>query len=185
MEKSRPGYEYLVVYMLGKVIQDLTVEFCNKFLKNRKDPNYPNFRQIEQMVQAARSNPQNIAEGYCEVSLKMYINLAGVAYGSSEELTKDYEDYLRQRNLQIWSKEHPKVREFRSFRVVWESSTFLNTPKLPSDPTEAANMLLTFCNLEGYLLKRHVDSLQEKHTKEGGFTENLYKKRMEYKKQHL
>ena len=184
MQESRPGYEYLVVYMLGKVIQDLTVQFCNKFLKSPKDPNYPNFRQIEQMVQAARSNPQNITEGYCEVSLKMYISLAGVAYGSNEELTKDYQDYLRQRNLPVLGKEHPKVREFRTFRVVWISSTSLNTPNLPNSATEAANMLLTFCNLEGYLLKRHVSSLQEKHMKEGGFSENLYKKRTEYRNKH-
>ncbi|MBI2103803.1 four helix bundle protein [Candidatus Woesebacteria bacterium] len=180
-KNSRPGYEYLVVYMLGRVIYDLTVEFCRKFLKNPKDPKFPNYRQIEQMEQAARSNPQNIAEGSTQPSLKGYIKLAGIAYGSNEELTKDYQDFLRQRNLPIWDKNHSKVRAFREFRVRWVDKNSLNTPKLPDSPIEAANLLLTLCNLEGYLLKRHVKSLEEKHTKEGGLTEKLYRKRKEYR----
>ncbi|KKP57709.1 MAG: hypothetical protein UR51_C0012G0006 [Candidatus Moranbacteria bacterium GW2011_GWF1_34_10] len=53
---SRPGYEYLTAYQLGKVIQDLTVEFCNRFIDKKS-------RTHDQMVQAARSNSQNIAEG--------------------------------------------------------------------------------------------------------------------------
>ena len=174
---SRPGYEYLEAYKLGKVIQDLTVEFCQQFLKNRNDLNFPNYKLIEQMNGAARSNPQNVAEGYTQQSLKGYVKLAGVAHGSNEELAKDYEDFLRQRNLEIWDKNHPKVRGFREFRAVWESQSNLNTPKLPKDPTETANMLLTFCNMEGYLLKKLVDSLKEKHKTEGGLTEKLYRER--------
>ena len=157
---SRPGYEYLMVYMLGRVIYDLTVEFCQKFLKNPKDLRYPNYRQIQQMEQAGRSNPQNIAEGSTQPSLKGYIKLSGIAYGSNEELTKDYEDFLRQRGLPIWPKDHPK---------------------LPNDLTEAANMMLTLCNLEGYMLRRHVESLEKKHQTEGGLTERLYRKRTEYR----
>lgn len=178
---SRPGYEYLVVYMLGRVIYDLTVEFCQRFLKDPQDPKYPNYRQIQQMEQAARSNPQNITEGYTQPSLKGYIKLSGIARGSNEELTKDYEDFLRQRGLPIWEKDDPKVRVFREFRVFWKSRTTLNTPNLPNDPVEAANMLLTLCNLEGYMLRKHVASLEKKHQTEGGLTERLYRKRKEYR----
>ena len=178
---SRPGYEYLMVYMLGRVIYDLTVEFCQKFLKNPKDLRYPNYRQIQQMEQAGRSNPQNIAEGSTQPSLKGYIKLSGIAYGSNEELTKDYEDFLRQRGLPIWGKDHPRVREFREFRVFWTGPKSLNSPKLPNDLTEAANMMLTLCNLEGYMLRRHVESLEKKHQTEGGLTERLYRKRTEYR----
>jgi restriction system protein len=174
---SRPGYEYLSAYTLGKVIQDLTVEFCNKYINCKS-------RTHDQMVQAARSNSQNVAEGYSNPSLKGYIKLAGIAYGSNEELTKDYQDFLRQRNLPIWNKNHPKVRKFREFRAVWVSPTSLNTPSLPNNPTEAANMLLTFCNLDGFLLKKLVASLLEKHEKEGGLTEELYRKRIEYRQSH-
>jgi len=162
---SRAGYEYLVGYMLGIVLQDLTFQFCVRFLKNPNDPKYPNYRQIEQMDQAARSNPQNIAEGHTAESLKSYIHLAGVAHGSNEELGKDYIDYLRQRNLPIWDKNHHS----------------LNTPSLPNDPTEAANMLLTFCQMEGYLLDKLISSLKEKHKREGGLTEKLYQERRQFR----
>jgi len=178
MDTSRPGYEFLSAYTLGKIIQDLTVIFCNRYI-------YMKSRTHDQMIQAARSNCQNVAEGYSNPSLKGYIKLAGIAYGSNEELTKDYQDFLRQRNLPIWEKNSDKVRGFREFRAVWISPASLNTPNLPNNPTEAANMLLTFCNLEGYLLKRLVASLLEKHEKEGGLTEELYRKRIEYRKSHL
>lgn len=171
---SRPGYEYLITFMLGKVIQDLTAEFCDRFIDKKS-------RTYDQMVQAARSNPQNIAEGYTGESLKSYIFLAGIAHGSNEELAKDFEDFLRQRKLTIWPKDHPKVEDFRGFRVEWESQTTLNTPKLPENPEEAANMMLTFCQMEGFLLKKLVESLKEKHKKEGGLTERLYRKRTEFR----
>lgn len=179
---GRPGYEYLVTYMLGKVIQDLTFQFCQRLLKSPKDPSFPNYKLIEQMNGAARSNSQNVAEGFTSESLSTYITLVGVAHGSNEELAKDYEDFLRQRGLAIWDKNHPKTREFRGFRVVWTSQKSLNIPNLPKDPTEAGNMLLTLCQMEGYLLKRHVESLKEKHQTEGGFRENLLKRRLEYRK---
>ena len=177
MPITRPGYEYLSAYILGKVIQDLTVQFCNRYISYKS-------RTHDQMVQAARSNSQNIAEGFSNPSLKGYIKLAGIAYGSNEELTKDYQDFLRQRNLPIWDKNNSKIRKFRAFRAVWISPTSPNTPNLPSEPAEAANMLLTFCNMEGFLLKKLVASLLEKHEKEGGLTEELYRKRMEYRKTH-
>jgi hypothetical protein len=172
---GRPGYEHLACYQLGVVIQELTDEFCRKFLipKQPKHPNIPNlpnpnFRQIQQMTQAARSIPQNIAEGYIQESLKGYIYLTGIARGSNEELTKDFTHFLKTNSLSIWPKDHPRIREFRAFRVTWISRTSLNTPKLPKDPTEAVNLLLTFCNMEGYLLKKLVASLEEKHRTEGG-----------------
>jgi len=178
MEKpARPGYEYLSAYMLGKVIQDLTVEFCNRYIERKS-------RTHDQMVQAARSNCQNVAEGYANPSLKGYIKLTGIAYGSNEELTKDYQDFLRQRNLPIWDKNDTKIREFRAFRVFWVTPTTLNTPTLPNSPVEAANMLLTFCNLDGFLLKRLVVSLLEKPEKEGGLTEKMYTKRIQYRRNH-
>lgn len=130
-----------------------------------------------QMDEAARSNPRCIAEGFTHESLKGYIYLTGIAHGSNEELGKDYLHFLKKNKLAVWPKDHPKVREFRAFRVKWLSPTSLNTPKLPQNPQESANMLLTFCNMEGYLLKKLAESLKEKHKTEGGLTEKLYRER--------
>ena len=173
---KRPGYEYLAAYRLGKVIQDLAVQFCERWISRDS-------RTHDQIVQAARSNPQNIAEGYTAESLKSYIYLAGIAHGSNEELAKDMQDFLRQRKLQAWPKTDERVRAFREFRAEWISPTTLNTPALPNNPEAAANMILTLCQMEGYLLARLTKSLKRKHETEGGLTENLYKKRIEYRNQ--
>lgn len=131
------------------------------------------------MEQAARSGKQNIAEGYTFQSLETYIKLCGVANGSMKELAADYEDFLRQRKLAIWPKDDQRVRVFRDFRAVWVKPNIPNTPNLPNDQEEATNMLLTFCQMETYLLKRQIESLEAKFIKEGGFREKLFKKRME------
>lgn len=168
------GYKRLATYILGTVIQDLTFEFIKRWIP-------PKSRTCDQMEQAARSGKQNIAEGYTMESLESYIKLLGVAHGSFKELSTDFEDFLRQKQLQIWDKNHSKVRVFRGFRAVWKSPNIPNTPNLPNDPEEAANMLLTFCQMETFLLKRQIDALTEKFVKEGGFRENLFKKRIAYK----
>jgi len=164
------GYKSLASYILATVIYDLTVEFCRQYID-------PKSRTKDQMEQAARSGKQNIAEGYTMQSLEGYIKLVGVAEGSIKELAADYEDFLRQRKLAIWSKDDPRVRVFRGFRAVWKSPNIPNTPNLPNNPEQSANMLLTFCQLESYLFKRQVVALKEKFIREGGFRENLFKKR--------
>lgn len=165
------GYKKLTTYIFATVIYDLTVRFCDIYLKGKR-------RQIEQMEQAARSGKQNIAEGYTVQSLASYIKLCGVAEGSIKELACDYEDFLRQRGLQIWPLGHKKIREFRA---VWKSPNIPNTPNPPNNAEEATNMLLTFCQMESYLLKRQIDALKEKFVKEGGFRENLFKQRLKYR----
>lgn len=140
---TQAGYKYLKTYQLATVIYDLTVEFCEKFL-----PGFDYRRTREQMIQSARSGKQNIAEGYQEKSLKGYIKLLGVAYASLEELLEDYQDFLRQRRLQIWDKAHPKIREFREFRVFWDFQD------------------------------RQIKSLEEKFVQEGGYTEKLFRQRL-------
>ncbi len=173
---ARPGYHYLTTYMLASVIYDLTIEFCNTFLSGRE---YLRIR--EQMIHAGRSGRQNIAEGYKEKSLQSYIKLTGVAYASLEELLLDYQDYLRQRKLDLWPKEDPRVRVFREFRVEWVDESTLNTPKLPNNPAEAANLLITLISQATYLLDRQIKALEQKFIAEGGYRENLFKKRMKYR----
>lgn len=169
------GYKYLASFILAAVIHDLTIQFVKRFIN-------PYSRTKDQMEQAGRSGKQNIAEGYAVESLESYIKLVGVAHGSIKELATDYEDFLRQNNFEIWEKTDRRVRDFREFRAIWIKPNTPNTPNLPNNPEEAANMLLTFCQMETFLLGRLIESLKRKFISEGGFRENLFKKRLEKKR---
>ena len=61
------------------------------------------------MVQAARSGKQNIVEGsqVSGTSKELEIKLTSVAHASLEELLEDYRDFLRDRRLKEWAREHP------------------------------------------------------------------------------
>jgi four helix bundle suffix protein len=102
------GYRKLLSYQMASLIYDLTVIFCKKFLDYKSRTN-------DQMVQAGRSGVQNIAEGSqaSGTSKKTELKLVGVARASLEELLRDYEDFLRQRGLLLWDKNHPKSLEIR------------------------------------------------------------------------
>ncbi len=168
------GYKYLASYTLATVICDLNTIFIQKYIDRKS-------RTVDQMDQAGRSGKQNIAEGYSVESLATYIKLLGVAFGSFKELVSDYEDFLRQKGFMIWEKDDPRIKIFRNFRALWVKDNIPNTPNLPNNPEEAANFLLTLCQMETFLLKKQIDSLKEKFVKEGGFSENLLKKRLEYR----
>jgi four helix bundle suffix protein len=105
------GYRSLKTFQLAEVIYDVTVRFCELYLD-------PRSRTVDQMVQAARSGRQNIAEGSMDsaTSKKMELKLTAVARGSLEELRLDYEDYLRQRGLPLWGPEHPALVRFKAMR---------------------------------------------------------------------
>ena len=86
------------VYRKAEIIYDLTFYFCGKYFRIGD-------RTIDQMVQAARSGKQNIIEGneVANTSTETFLKLLDVAQGSLQELLADYEDYLRVRNLRLWS----------------------------------------------------------------------------------
>lgn len=97
------GYRQLLSFRKTQVIYDLTVAFCRRYLSR-------DARTTDQMVQAARSGKQNIAEGSMAsvTSRETEIKLTNVARASLEELLLDYEDYLRTRNLRLWEKDSPE-----------------------------------------------------------------------------
>lgn len=178
--KKKAGYEYLLAYKITVPVYDLTVEFC--------DCNVSKFsRTRDQMTQAARSGVQNIAEGNKQQGLKGYIKLSGVARGSLEELLKDYHAYARQNGLEIWTRERA-VREIVEIGEIWKIlkatptlPNHPNFPNLPKDSEKAINLMITLVNQANYLLDKLIISLKEKHMKEGGLTEELYRKRREYR----
>lgn len=193
-ERSRIPYKNLKTYQQAVIICDLTVEFCGKFLEEGEDERYRGYKRFklrEQMEGAARSGKQNIVEGASQgTSLKGYIKLLGVALGSLKELYEDYGDFARQREVEVWGK-NPR-RDAWVKRILfsqlegykrgkgYKTELPLN-PSNPLDPTWAVNYLLNLINLTTYMLKNQIRSLEEKFAREGGYTENLFKKRLRYR----
>lgn len=135
------------------------------------------------MVQAARSGKQNIVEGVgqSQTSKKGEVKLLGVAQASFEELLVDYEDYLRQNGLSMYTKFDPHIVAFR--RQAYKLSDLSNLsdlgyliqkPQLAASPQDSANFLLTLCHIETFLLDRQIKSLTESFIKNGGFSESLF-----------
>lgn len=176
INQKHGGYRNLRSYQTTTIIYDLTVEFCNRYMTY---PTNKSYRTYDQMVQAARSGRQNIAEG-SQASLtskKTEIKLVGVARASLEELLIDFEDFLRQRGLRLWSKDDPKSQEIRTLtdRTYTTYQTYL------SEPEKAANTLICLIHQANYLLDRQLQALESAFIKEGGYSENLFKKRLEHR----
>lgn len=172
----RGGYESLIVYQQAVVIFDLNDDFCQKYLSEIKYR-----RTVEQMTQASRSGKQNIVEASLEKSLKMNIKLNGVARASFGELLEDYRDFLRLRGLPIWEKDDLQVRKIRAMRVFPNKSNLTNLFNWTNSPERFANLMITLISKENYLLDQLLRSLEEKFVKEGGYSENLFRKRMAYR----
>lgn len=183
--KGKAGYEYLLAYKVTVPVYDYTVTFCKRYFHKLSSR-----RTQDQMVQAARSGMQNLLEGNQQASLEGYIKLLGVNTASLEELLRDFLAYARQNKVEIWDKEKTKG-EVRELGEVWEVikknptlPTIPNFPDLPENEHCAVNLMLALINQAIYLQKKLRQSLEEKFVQEGGFRENLFKKRMEYKRQN-
>ena len=184
------GYRQLRSFQCAQLVYDATVIFCDRFIEKRS-------RTHDQMVQAARSGVQNIAEGSMAsaTSKKTELKLTGVARASMEELLLDYEDFLRQQGLRTWAKDSPealavrqKYRSDRSDRSDKSDASDRSDPSDRSDrsdpyristasPEVAANTLICLINQASFLLRRQLQKLEQSFLSEGGFTERLYRER--------
>jgi four helix bundle suffix protein len=172
------GYRKLLSYQRAEVVYDATVRFCARFLA-------PRDRTVDQMVQAARSGKQNIAEGSMAsgTSKKTELKLIGVARASLEELLLDFEDFLRQKGLPLWGKEHPKAREVRALCYRKDRSYLTYKIYVEASPPEvAANTLICLIHQTNYLLDQQLRALEKEFLAEGGFTEKLYRTRSQARK---
>lgn len=165
------SYRDLKSYQGSVIVYDFTVEFCKKYINYRS-------RTKDQMEQAARSGKQNIVEASAQrTSKKTEIKLLGVSRASLQELLEDYEDFLRQRSYSLWAKDWPEAKRIRE--LVYTSNwsyqsyrSYLNNPEI------AANAMICLINQANYLLDRQITVLEEKFVQEGGWSENLFKKRI-------
>lgn len=173
------GYKNLLVYRLAVTIYDFTTIFCNRWVDKK-------YRTYDQMIQAARSGKQNIVEASKELSSGSDLMLNSVSRGSYAELSEDFEDFLRQKGLPIWKKDDPRVIRIRTFRESINAPTNLanlsNWTNLDfENPENFANLMICLCYKQGYLMDQFLRSKQQKFIQEGGFRENLFKKRREFR----
>jgi four helix bundle suffix protein len=194
------GYRKLKSFQVAQLAYDVTVRFCDRYINKRS-------RTHDQMVQAARSGVQNIAEGSVAsgTSKKMELKLTQVARASLEELKLDYEDFLRQRGLKLWAMEDPRRKELVARRcqsaeevAAWvsekhgldgrngrdgqnngpdKSMPSIKSMKSISYGEIAANAALVLIGVAVSLLDRQVAAQAKEFETRGGFTERLYRVR--------
>ena len=172
------GYRKLRAFQLSEIICDLSVIFARKYIRHGS-------RTRDQIEQAARSGKQNIAEGSeaSRTSKETEIKLTNVAKASLEELLLDYEDYIRQHNLQQWAKTHPRTIRLREYL---KSDEFMNNPTRFSDKLneeEYYNLCITLINQTTYLLKRLIDRQQQQFLEQGGIKEQMFRARISHRNQ--
>ena len=168
------GYRHLYSYQKAEIIYDGTIYFTNRFY-HKYD------RTIGQMVQAARSGKQNIAEGSMAsaTSKEMEIKLTNVARASLEELQIDYEDFLRTNKLPIWAKDHRLVARLREINKSTPNPAYDTFKKAieHESPEICANTMITLIKICTYLLKQQLKSLETEFVKHGGLRERMTKAR--------
>jgi four helix bundle suffix protein len=190
--RASGGYRELRSFQVATIIYDATVAFCGRFIDSRS-------RTKDQMVQAARSGRQNIAEGTraAATSSQTELRLVNVARASLVELLLDYEDFLRQRNLALWHKNSTEAREVRGLgsqpRSARRDLTDPTDPLGPgqadvfgpyapwlnhSDPAIAANTVICLIHQANYLLDQQIAALERAFISDGGYTERLAAERI-------
>jgi four helix bundle suffix protein len=172
------GFRNLKSYQMSESVFDGTVVFCDRWIGRRS-------RTHDQMVQAARSGKQNIAEGSMAsgTSKKFELKLVGVARASLEELLLDYQDFLRQRKLPLWEKNHPKAQQIRKLAYASNRSYMTYKTYIEGAPPEvAANTLIGLIHQTNFLLDQQLRQLEKQFLEQGGFTEKLYRARQSSKR---
>jgi four helix bundle suffix protein len=168
-------YQKLLSYQKAEVIYDLTFHFCHRFLSKGD-------RTIDQMIQAARSGKQNIAEGSAAAgtSKEMEIKLTNVARASLEELLIDYRDFLRVRNLPLWDKNSKQAKFVRDKSRSEELSYATFRDFCETRPPEvAANIAICLIHQARYLLDRQLARLEQDFVREGGLRERMTRVRLQ------
>ncbi len=175
---SHGGYQNLISYQKAEIIYDATVYFTRRFYRISD-------RTIDQMVQAARSGKQNIAEGSLAsgTSKESEIKLTNVARASLEELLLDYRDFIRKNSLKEWPKEHPHAIRL-SILNRQPNATYATFQKgiEHEDPEISANVIIGLIKVTNYLLDQQIRKLEQTFVKEGGLCERMTRARLANRK---
>lgn len=177
--KQKGNFRDLIAFQKAECIYDITYYFAHKYLTIGN-------RTIDQMVQAARSGKQNIAEG-CSASTtssETEIKLLNVARASFQELLLDYEDYLRVRELNIWDLNSEKAIQARKVCKEHNDSVFYRKAIKERDDETIANIAITLIYQEDVLLRKYLDTIQRQFLENGGIREQMSQARRNYRDSH-
>lgn len=168
-------YTELRFYQRSDVLYQLTREFCSRYLPKYGD------RTVDQMVQAARSTKQNIAEGSSDgqTSAETELKLLGIARGSNKELLEDYLDYLKRHHLAEWHGNNPRFEQLHDFcrhHSMYADYSLL-LPKMNDE--ELANMAVCLCHQVDSALTKYIEKKDREFTTEGGIRERMTAARLE------
>jgi four helix bundle suffix protein len=169
------NYRQLLSYQKAEVIYDLTFRFCQRFLTKGD-------RTTDQMIQAARSGKQNIAEGSKAAgpSKETEIKLTSVARASLEELLVDYQDFLRVRDLKLWPKDSKEARYVRKLGAAPQVTFEAYRNFVESRPPEVvANIAICLIHQANFLLDKQIRRLEQDFLKDGGIRERMTKARLQ------
>ena len=174
------GYENLLSFRKAEIVYDGTVCFCDRFIARRD-------RTRDQMIQAARSGKQNIAEGsqISGTSKEAELKLVNVARASLQELLEDYGDFLRARRSRRWTKD---TREARFVRRLGARPTACYADYrnfVETRPAEVvANILICLIHQTNYLLDQQLHQLEQAFVKDGGLRERMTRARLRQRHKH-
>lgn len=162
-------YTELRFFQRSDVLYQLTQVFCQRYLPRYGD------RTVDQMVQAARSTKQNIAEGSTDgqTSTETELKLLGIARGSNQELLEDYQDYLKRKGLSEWfgrNKRFDSLHEFCQKHSRWDDYQPL-TAKMNDE--ELANMAICLCHQVDKAMAKYIERKDREFTTEGGIRERM------------
>ena len=172
------NYTQLLSYRKAEIIYDLTFRFCERFLRKGD-------RTVDQMVQAARSGKQNIAEGSkaSKTSTKTEIKLTNVARAILEELLIDYQDYLRTRSRALWDKDSKEALYVRELGKQPDESYETYREFIDTRPAETvANIAVCLIHQANYLLDRQLQRLEQDFLENGGIRERMTRERLKNRK---
>lgn len=161
-------YRSLRVYKVSEIIYDVTYIFVKRFLSKGD-------RTTDQMLQAARSGKQNIAEGSAAgvTSKETEIKLTNVAKANLQELLLDYEDYLRVRGLNLWDKDSPKALQTRRIcQSNNNSAMYRDAVSVRSDET-VANICIILIHQADVMLQRLIERQKSDFLNNGGIREQM------------
>lgn len=167
-------YRKLKVFQLATCIYDITYYFANRYFA-------PKDRTIDQMVQAARSGKQNIAEGSAAAttSKETEIKLTNVAKASLQELLLDYEDFIRVNGLEQWPVMDERTFKARNYcRNHNDSRHYMDAVKVRSAET-IANIAIVMIHQADYMLERLIEKQKYDFLKYGGIREQMTRARLE------